>query len=1576
MKIPETLKLSRLLRKDRRGVALVTVLTVMALTTILVLTFFSLATSEHRASNTYSNGLQAQQVAEEAVNLVIAQIREATTIGTSTAWASQPGAIRNWDKKGEKFAFKLYSDDQMKTLDWEQFQTDFNEAKNWSSKPSHYVDLNEPVIRGEKVYYPIVHPSASTIPSWPKPLGNDKDGVEGFSYNQGTLKLADAGKLGEKAAKLAKAEGHVPMPVKWIYQLADGTLGVLEDSASGGGGTEGYGFRKIAGSGIPSEANPMVARFAFWADDETSKLNINTHAGGLAWDVPKAGGELDMAMGKYQPAQKEWQRYPGHPATTHLGPALAPGVLDIVNDRDAMEMLYDVVPRVVGGGSKSGTRLIDTRRKEEVSGLVADTEPLFPTLDDVIMRADREPHEFPDPKGKPIPAKELSDYLERAKFFVTANSRAPETNMFNLPRVAIWPIYNTIGDDSSSPYMTTFDRLIRYCASMGKDKGGDYSRYEYIFKRENADSSTFDYKEIPRNQILYAYLLKFLTTNVPGYGKSFESKYGLEGSQQILTEIFDYIRTTNLHDDSLFVERFEDAFRPAKDNKKEHLTYTNARDDNNKTIGLKGHGQVVPIKIPSVGSNFTKGFGRFYTISGVQVQVISCAEPSDVGMPAHFGARSYANKKNESISSSFAYQNFPPHPAGITKDGPIPAWLTTLKTTDPVAFDAAFEPTNWNWQLAYLDPFYLEKVVGDPGNRTRAFDPSLTKFNQASLDPGAFQSGQTRLQAGEQLVQGAFLFNFFTPSVGWNSINPDMEIEIKVDSDAAFRFAGDGGMVAGKFDWSSSVPFIGFARNGADRNKWIFATNAIDSAWGGRRYGGTMPFEYTLAVSDGFSSLVREVFPNLSKDQKGNSFSVGGGRSRLTWLDRGYDLVPDILSKLKVEGDSDKIADSYRYDLVTVPFKINGEVAFTGGDVEFRIFHGGTRSEGSAPQGGANKYGVDGDELIQSVTINVPNFREGGGGSRRPMLYDPNLLDSHYLSELGGYFNEFSELEKDSFSLLERNNLGADPGNVEVVQTGRISVTKGKKGTQNPVASGRFAHISVNDRPSPFAIGDIVQSVEIKHGDARMVAGRETVKSGEVFHEHRKYDKEPMAHSQTNAVGAGYTGAAIDDEYLVRTDLPKIKSGTQFLLSYNNRAPLPFGVEKSKEVQYYGDFDNGAGLMIDGPYINKPDEGNTHSLKTKFASDKHKDQWEQRRNYGEFPYFNREDINEAGGPAYFSPNRILSGPGMFGSLPTGIQRDISKEEPWRTLLFRPATDGIDPGFKMHPGGAKQTEGPDQIPDHLIMDLFWMPVVEPYAISEPLSTAGKINMNFQIVPFLHIDRSTALRGIFRSEMMLCIPNVWHVDYKHNSGRGRGYHWRDNPYGGKLQGKRLRSVIVDDTTLKQFTDRFDGGNKIFKSATEICEIHLIPEEVTSRLGLGSKGSVGSYTPTTDQMNSGKYWKDHSLVGDNSRERPYTNIQTRLTTKSNTFLVHYRAQVLKQARRNDSTEYGDWRPELDTVQAEYRGSSLVERYVNPDADDITDFASEIAEIPAGSDGLDKVSGLDKFYRFRVVNPRRFAP
>ncbi len=109
---------------------------------------------------------------------------------------------------------------------------------------------------------------------------------------------------------------------------------------------------------------------------------------------------------------------------------------------------------------------------------------------------------------------------------------------------------------------------------------------------------------------------------------------------------------------------------------------------------------------------------------------------------------------------------------------------------------------------------------------------------------------------------------------------------------------------------------------------------------------------------------------------------------------------------------------------------------------------------------------------------------------------------------------------------------------------------------------------------------------------------------------------------------------------------------------------------------------------------------------------------------------------------------------------------------------------------------------------------------------------------------------------------------------------------------------------------------------------------------------------------------------FLPDNAKEKPYNNIYPRITTKSNTFKVHYRAQILTKAKVTAPDEFD---PEIDQVVAEYRGSSIVERYVEPNDPDIPDYAS--ASATSGSSGS-TVASLDKFYKFRVVNPTRFAP
>ncbi len=86
-----------------------------------------------------------------------------------------------------------------------------------------------------------------------------------------------------------------------------------------------------------------------------------------------------------------------------------------------------------------------------------------------------------------------------------------------------------------------------------------------------------------------------------------------------------------------------------------------------------------------------------------------------------------------------------------------------------------------------------------------------------------------------------------------------------------------------------------------------------------------------------------------------------------------------------------------------------------------------------------------------------------------------------------------------------------------------------------------------------------------------------------------------------------------------------------------------------------GDFDNGIASMPDGPYINKPDEGDLSGMSVA----------------GEAPYFKRWGTYSAVNTTYFSPNRQVPSSGMLGSLPTGVKAN----KPWRTLLFGPIPRG-------------------------------------------------------------------------------------------------------------------------------------------------------------------------------------------------------------------------------------------------------------------------------------------------------------
>ncbi len=207
---------------------LIMALAALAVMTILLLALFQGASHQIRGAQSDASLAREKMLADSAVALVIGQIEQASA-QTNQAWISQPGLLRTYTNNAARTptaCYKLYSTSNLTNMTDTSSTVAFMASDvpaNWSSLPNQYTDLNAPVqmpgLFGQSIY-PILDPGALT-------------NVEGVSSDTGA----------------------VTMPVAWLYELQDGTLG----PASSGSAT-----------------NPIVARIAFWTDDDSCKIDINT----------------------------------------------------------------------------------------------------------------------------------------------------------------------------------------------------------------------------------------------------------------------------------------------------------------------------------------------------------------------------------------------------------------------------------------------------------------------------------------------------------------------------------------------------------------------------------------------------------------------------------------------------------------------------------------------------------------------------------------------------------------------------------------------------------------------------------------------------------------------------------------------------------------------------------------------------------------------------------------------------------------------------------------------------------------------------------------------------------------------------------------------------------------------------------------------------------------------------------------------------------------------------------------------------------------------------------------------------
>ncbi len=1208
--------------------ALIIVLGSLVMICAIVLAFLGSVRTELRSSKFYADGSSVRMLADSSVNLVIGQIKEATqgrsSTGKALAWASQPGMIRLYDTSGNAAGYyKLYSSAVM-TGSSAFTPADDAVPITWASNPGLYTDLNQPILNigSGSLQYPIVHPGAQSA------------GVEGFSIQE---------------APGATLIQPAPMPVRWLYVLQDGQIVAP---------TSGAGEQVALAS---SEANPAVARIAFWTDDETCKVNINTASEGSFWDSPRANSANEVALALSPPTQQEFQRYPGHPATTSLSPVLGWKLPVLANTDPAT--YYTLTPRVNDGGSKAGT--IDMKTAVKIT---PDKDRLYATVDEFEFRPDRK-------KLTNSSINLSSDDLEKVRFFLTANSRAPDVNLFNRPRVGIWPVHAT--DDTN--HRTIYDRLIAFCGTIGS-KG-------YYFQRRDPDSPTTDLT-LGRNQILKTYLKSLTSEEIPGFGGKFSTKYGSD-NDQILTEIFDYIRCVNLCD--------------SNGNQADFASYT-------PRVAVNGNGkaQVVPIHD---ASDDTRGFGRFPTLSEAAIVF--------VGVANH-----------------------------------------TLPIVDPA------------------------------------------------------------IPAGQMTMQAALLPELFDPSMGFpTSVGKFM---IKVSGLKTFKWPGGTDMFA------NDTALLDYKRQLGNLNLT-------------RNWGGPLGFRQALTTQN-------------------------NGGTNTGFVSTVSPLVTDPLVTL------------------------GSTFAFSGGQVtiEFQTSSGTT---------------------VQTIQIPFPSTT----------LPIPSVISASY------------------------------------TPTGHVNVRS---------MLSRFAGTTAGTDCTWVTNFDTARGIPARDGDYRLIAGRFNIQDtgaatdlfaplstylggGQMSHALIESCGQPFYGSQRGwlVLNAPYFRSFIYPNPTDRNTLLTLAAGgdgagglsTQFM----NQDVVYNGVALGKHAAFAagdipGDWDNGFGDVMDGPYINKPDEG---AIDTSVVGATNGTQ------LGTYYHPNNLDPSIDVGGTFFSPNRQMPSAVMFGSLSTGVKSN----RPWQTLLFRPDPTGRHPGGKNRKGDGTASAGAP--PDHLLLDLFHMPVVEPYPISEPLSTAGRINMNYQIVPFTYINRDTGVRAVLKKEQLLAFPNNGTVSNT-NQGTTAVDYKRTNLTKAVTTNWRKELDITE--TLKGFANRFDTG-EIFKSASEICEIPLVPTGAT----------YNNVSSTTADFWSTTY----PLSGDNTREKPYANIYPRLTTKSNTYTVHFRVQTLQKSRQRIKSAPGEFNTANgDIVTGEFRGSTLIERYVDPNDPALPDFAQASLSSTEGD--------LNPYYRFRILGFKKFAP
>jgi uncharacterized protein (TIGR02600 family) len=1680
--------------KRRKAMALVMVVTTVALISMLIVAIFSLTRTEYKATQNFVAARSAKQLADFAVAITQAQLQNAqntaTTAASRTIHATQPGMARVYNAIGNFVrAHKLYSSSQMVVTsgsEAEIFSSAHQVPSDWNApnNKARYVDLNEPVIRPAltegttALFFPIIDPRAAYTGN--SPVSDEKlVAVEGFEYDNKTPSVGGASVTYNEVVTPSAAGSdpdkmRLPMPVEWIYILQDGTTGALDGSNN---------FISSQPSKQPSSANPIVGRVAFWTDDESCKVNINTASEPTFFSPPYFYHQRDSKWANFPPASAEYQRYPGHPATVALSAVLAPGIsLDpfapelaksaINNIVQTKELIYRLMPKVASGGSMSGTRPFMTDEFSSSNGeeqpatngdaVNARKERLFASVDEMLFQDDLDGGNYSGSQGRiaarvAIPGDTTRylmgrDTLERSRFFLTAHSRAPEFSIYGLPRVAMWPVAD---EGQGATKRTSFDNMIALCATIGGGKTGATIANSYIFRRAEPHSGSYDVsgsasgygtsQGLARNSNLLNYLyaqmtgLQFPRTSSLGSSGDFGAKYGTANAAQLAVQFFDYIRCTNLYDGLLARDNDASSILDVNGNisptgtalydKRDDLTssrytYTEQRGTTKASGGtrsgssyrqgnnvlsdstgvLPGHGQVTPARWQK-GSQVYQGLGRMFTISEVGFQIICTADgKNDERYPVNCGgilsgggsapmatSPRASNEGDGNAAPEFLTASYPP---GTNTLG-FRRWYSNFPPLTPPYKDSAGK---YYYGCDPDDPTSQKHPSRHPGYNPKNWNLTLLP--------------NTPLTTNQKRIQVMLMLETFCPMLGWTKFHPEWAIELDDQFIRSIKVRDVAGNDVPLFPTTRPVIIKSNTNLYEFSNVYSLGGHAGPSSMsGGRSVPGW-----------GSSQIGDDTDPYLdgnARNSTGNRYMQPDNPGH-TGLNN-YGLVSQF---------------------VTVPR--SGPIVLTFGsrDLKIKIYDKHERAGRSGEEVQTINLSFDNMSLPAPALVYSGERRRGGQPQSDPV--NRNEINHWWTTNAAGQLTWRRSLQGPHWWCFNRMGcLGRMQGNVnpgyrtsdppsslyattpsfdqtfdgadDQLLHGRLDTATSFGGPGNGGGNVGIGVIPIeateqltDEQGRPWSGSDVIRTYVPAVGDYRLIAARRDVPNS-MWMKHPVWQaidnlspaNQPRnIHTFTTHSAGGEAGCVLPTSSMRVT--------TSAFYNYVKNSPflvkdVPYGDDRIPDLppsdawaavaNSYGDFDNGIGNSRDGAYINKPDEGNFHAAEfTRHGVKKF-----YRSGYFYEPWRNSDDWRSG---VYMTPNRMVSSPVMFGSLPTGIWGGGSVNtnavsgsgvayntntdgKPWQTLLFRPYARSHStlgkPVSTGHPG--------DNNPrDHYLLDMFCMPVVEPYAISEPLSVAGRLNLNYQIMPFTHITRATGMHALMKGEFMTAIPTNDVNNAKSHQTAATAAMWGStgDRFWDESSNRKFWHRPIDVTrTLYQFEQKFlhkaTGANHaagryngLFRSASQICEIHLIPDV---KAGASSNGenisgisNISENTATTTiQTIMDQFWQNHSSTGDNTRERPYSNLYNRVTTRGNTFRVHMRAQVVRKARSTPSNTFD---PVKDAVLGEYRGSTLIERYIDP-----TDVTTPIPDYAASTNPLGQAP-LDTFYRFRTLESKRFSP